>query len=81
MKSLKVLNFIFGNIRIVFILVLQSTSTFYGIMKESFILEVGNLMLMVKDKRWVKESNISQESINLRDFLLMEKEVVMEFLF
>lgn len=36
---------------------------------------------MVKDKRWVKESNISQESINLRDFLLMEKEVVMEFLF
>ena len=49
-------------------------------MKENFILEDGNNILMDKDKNQVKDYNLFQINIDLKDIIVKVKEMDLEFL-
>ena len=68
------------NIKIVYILALVIYIIYCGIMKENFILEDGNNILMDKDKNQVKDYNLFQINIDLKDITVKVKEMDLEFL-
>lgn len=62
------------NIKIVFILVLAIKIIFYITMiMENYIMVLGKLLEVVKDKSMEKELRFYQVDINLKDFLLKVK--------
>ena len=65
--------------KIVFILVLVMSLIYYGIMKVNFILEAGEHFKMVKVKNQVKVFSSFLVNIDLKDILLMGKEMGMGY--